>query len=255
MKVAVVGASSGLGRCIAVGLGERGNSVALLARRKERLQTAAAEAGPSSVAIECDVTDELSSKTAIDEAAAELGGLDALVYATGIGRMGPLVDTTADTWSSLFATNVTGAALVTSAAIPHLMESDVRVAVYLSSLSASLTGPWPMLGGYAVSKAALDKLIEAFTEEHPDIGFTRLAVGDTYGGKGDSQTGFHHDWDPELFTESVNVWLERKLMNGGLIHPDHLVGMVTSILTVGRSSFLPSVTLTPRPPSRAGAPR
>jgi len=46
MRAVVVGASSGLGRCIGVGLGQRGMQVALLARRRDRLETAVKEAGP-----------------------------------------------------------------------------------------------------------------------------------------------------------------------------------------------------------------
>ncbi len=54
MRTVVVGASSGLGRCIAIGLAQRGAHVAMLARRRERLEAAAREAGPGSLAIECD---------------------------------------------------------------------------------------------------------------------------------------------------------------------------------------------------------
>ena len=72
MRVVVVGASSGLGRCIGVGLGQRGAQVALLARRRERLDGAAAEAGPGAVAIECDVTDQALVGSAIEKAAAAL---------------------------------------------------------------------------------------------------------------------------------------------------------------------------------------
>src|SRR5262245_17911760 len=79
MRVVVVGASSGLGRCIAVGLGQRDARVALLARRRERLEAAATEAGDGSVVVECDVTDQSSVRTAIEKAAAELGGIDGLV--------------------------------------------------------------------------------------------------------------------------------------------------------------------------------
>src|SRR5256885_13460923 len=80
VRTVVVGASSGLGRCIAIGLAQRGADVAMLARRRERLDAAAREAGPESLAIECDVTDETSCQAAIDKAAAELGGVDAPVY-------------------------------------------------------------------------------------------------------------------------------------------------------------------------------
>src|SRR5262245_57922986 len=63
-RVAVIGASGGLGRCIAIGLAQRGARVALLARRRTRLEDAAKEAGPGSVAIECDITDEASCRSA-----------------------------------------------------------------------------------------------------------------------------------------------------------------------------------------------
>jgi len=155
LRVVVVGASSGLGRCIGVGLTQRGARTALLARRLERLEAAAKEAGPGSIALACDVTDTESCQTAIGEAAEQLGGIDALVYTPAIGPLSSLVDTDAETWRRVFDTNVIGAALVTTAALPHLAASN-GVAVYLSSVSASLTPPWPGLGAYAVSKAALD---------------------------------------------------------------------------------------------------
>src|SRR5437764_12345648 len=177
MRAVVVGSSSGLGRCIGVGLAKRGADVALLARRKDRIESAAAEAGPGALAIECDVTDPSSVSSAIGKAAAELGGIDALVYTPAIGPLAHLVDTDIETWRKVFDTNVTGAAIVTAAAIPHLTESH-GIALYLSSVSASLTPPWPGLGAYAVSKAARDKMIEAWRGEHPDGGFTRCTLGD-----------------------------------------------------------------------------
>ena len=81
MRTVVVGASSGLGRCIGIGLAQRGARVALLARRRDLLGDAAREAGPETLAIECDVTDEASCRSAIADAASGLGGIDALVYA------------------------------------------------------------------------------------------------------------------------------------------------------------------------------
>ena len=57
MRTVVVGASSGLGRCIGIGLAQRGGQVALMARRGEKLETAAQEAGGAPSPITCDVTD------------------------------------------------------------------------------------------------------------------------------------------------------------------------------------------------------
>jgi NAD(P)-dependent dehydrogenase (short-subunit alcohol dehydrogenase family) len=245
LRTVIVGASSGLGRCIGIGLARRGAHVALLARRLERLETAAREAGTDAVAVECDVTDDASCRTAIETAAVALGGIDALVYATGVGPLARIEDTDGATWRHTFATNVTGASLTTAAALPHLSAAR-GTAVYLSSISASLTPPWPGLGAYVVSKAALDKLVEVWRAEHPHVGFTRLAVGDCVGGEGDSMTGFNEGWDPELAGELGLVWYERKLISGSFIDVDDLVNVVDAVLRGGGSVSMPTVVVTPR---------
>ncbi len=245
MRTVVVGASSGLGRCIGVGVAKRGAQTALLARRLERLEAAAKEAGPGTVALACDVTDTESCQTAIGEAAARLGGIDALVYTPAIGPLASLVDTDAETWRRVFDTNVIGAALVTTAALPHLTATN-GVAVYLSSVSASLTPPWPGLGAYAVSKAALDKLVEAWRAEHPTVGFTRLIVGDCAGGEGDAMTGFANDWDPDRAVAFGTQWAERRYLSDSLIDVDELVTVVDALIRHGESLSMPSVTVAPR---------
>jgi NAD(P)-dependent dehydrogenase (short-subunit alcohol dehydrogenase family) len=245
VRTVIVGASSGLGRCLAIGLAEKGARVAMLARRQERLEATARELGGDARAIACDVTDEEACRAAIEEAATALGGIDALVYTPAIGPLARLVDVHAATWRQVFDTNVTGAACITAAAIPHLREAT-GTAVYLSSVSASLTPPWPGLGAYIVSKAALDKLVEAYRAEHPDIRFTRLVVGDCGGGEGDSRTEFSEGWDPELATELGTVWFERGYLAGALIAVEDLVAAVDGVLRAGPSLSLPTVTVVPR---------
>jgi NAD(P)-dependent dehydrogenase (short-subunit alcohol dehydrogenase family) len=245
LRIVVVGASSGLGRCIGIGLAQRGARVALLARRVERLEKAAAEAGPETFALGCDATDAESCRSAIDQAAAELGGFDALIYTPAIGPLAKLVDTDAETWRRVLDTNVVGAALVTSAALPHLITSG-GTAIFLSSVSASLTPPWPGLGAYAVSKAALDKLVEAWRAEHPMVGFTRLVVGECAGGEGDSMTGFAEGWDPELAAELAPQWMARQYMSGALIEVEELVAVVDSLVRGGATLSMQSLTVAPR---------
>jgi NAD(P)-dependent dehydrogenase (short-subunit alcohol dehydrogenase family) len=244
-RVVVIGASSGLGRCIGIGLAERGHSVALLARRKDRLDRAVAEAGDGAVAVACDVTDASSCGAAIEEAAAGLGGIDALVYTPAIGHLSRIEDTSFDSWQGVFATNVTGASLATAAALPHLKAAK-GVAMYLSSVSSSETPPWPGLASYAVSKAALDKLVEAWRAEHPDLGFTRITVGECAGGEGEGLTGFADDWDGELLGDLVGSWVTRGYMTGALMDVRQLVDVVDSISRTDASVCLRSVTVAPR---------
>ncbi len=219
--------------------------MALLARREDRLAVAAKEAGPDALAIRCDVTDESSCRQAIADAAAGLGGIDALVYTPALGPLARLADISAETWQRTFATNVTGAAVVTAAALPHLKASS-GVAAYLSSVSATQTAPWPGLGAYVVSKAALERLIEAWRIEYPQIGFTRVVVGDCAGGEGHGATEFASSWDSDLATEIMPVWVTRNYIAGNLLDVEELVGAVEAVLRVGPVGSIPSITVTPR---------
>ncbi|WP_330290315.1 SDR family oxidoreductase [Streptomyces sp. NBC_00576] len=241
MRVVVVGASSGLGRCTGIDLSSRGNRVALLARRHDRLVDTAKEAGPDALAIACDVTDESSCRAAIEEAADGLGGIDALVYTTGIGPLAPVEKTDADTWRRIMDTNVIGAALVTNAALPHLTAS-AGTAVHLSTVGASITPAWPGFAGYHVSKAALEKLVEAYRVEHPSIGFTRFVVRDC--GGGDSRTEFNNDWDMTYAAEVVPVWRQRGYLTGDLLDVSEFLRTLDAVLRCGGT--IPEVTVTPR---------
>ena len=248
MRVVVVGASSGLGRCVGVGLAQRGANVALLARRREPLVDAAKEAGPGTMAITCDVTDEQSVKVAITEAAGGLGGIDGVVYSAGIGALARMPDISAKKWREAFATNVIGASVTTAAALPHLEESS-GVAVYFSSISASQTPPWPGLGSYAVTKAALDKMVEAWRAEYPHVGFTRLVIGDCAGGEGDSVSHFANGWDGELAGQLMPVWFAKGYLTGTLMPVERLVNVVDMVLHAGAADSIPSLVVTPRPPA------
>jgi NAD(P)-dependent dehydrogenase (short-subunit alcohol dehydrogenase family) len=245
MRVVVVGASSGLGRCIGVGLAQAGEQVALLARRKDRLAAAADEAGHGTLAIACDATDPASCRAAIAEAVAGLGGLDGLVFTPAIGPLARIEDTDVDTWRRVFDTNVIGATTVAAAALPHL-KASTGTAVFLTSVSASLTPPWPGLSAYAVSKAALDKLVDAWRGEHPDVGFTRLVVGECAGGEGDSLTEFANTWDGELAMEFAPKWIERQYMTGTLMPVERLVNVVRLVLQAGALDAIPQIVVAPR---------
>jgi NAD(P)-dependent dehydrogenase (short-subunit alcohol dehydrogenase family) len=118
--------------------------------------------------------------------------------------------------------------------------------VYLSSVSASFTQPWPGLASYTVTKAALDKLVEAWRVEHPEVGFTRVVVGDCAGGEGTAGSQFTSGWDMELAAELFPVWMSRGLLAGRVYEVDQLVHIVDSVLRCGASAVIPTVTVIPR---------
>lgn len=234
-----------MGRCIAIDRARRGDHVALLARRADLLDDAAREAGDTAVAVRCDVTDELSVQRSIEQATTELGGLDRLVYATGAGRLQRIEEIDAASWRWSFETNVIGASLVTAAAVKHL-EATSGVAAFISTVQGTITPVWPGLGAYAVSKAALEKLVEAWRAEHPKVGFTRITVGECAGGEGDAMTQFANEWDQDLAGEFMPTWLDRHYMTGLLIDLEDLLRTVDGVLSLGANASIPGVTVMPR---------
>jgi NAD(P)-dependent dehydrogenase (short-subunit alcohol dehydrogenase family) len=219
----------------------------MMARREDLLVDAASEAGPGTLAIRCDVTDESSCRHAIGEAADKLGGIDAVVVSAGIGELRRIEELDAATWHRVFATNVIGASLITTAALPHLKASN-GMAAYLSSVSASLTSPWPGLASYTVTKAALDKLVEAWRAEHPEVGFTRLIVGECAGGQGEGISQLTASWDMDLAGELFPAWTARGLLTDKLMDVDHFVSSVDALVRCGSTVSIPTIAITPRRP-------
>ena len=223
-RLLVVGASSGVGRAIGLAAAGVGARVAFAARRLELLESAVESAGPPSLALVCDVTDEISVELAVDRAASALGGIDAVVYATGVDPLVRIETVDAAAWSDLFATNVVGASLVVRAALPHLRAVGGRV-VFISATSVGR--PLPGMGAYATSKAALEELARAWRSEHSDVSFSTVAIGMTLG------TEVADSWDAELLGQLASVWDGRGHLfdNGpGYMGLDEVADTVVSVL-------------------------
>jgi NAD(P)-dependent dehydrogenase (short-subunit alcohol dehydrogenase family) len=215
-RILAVGASSGAGRAVAELLAQRGAFVAFAARRQEKVEYLAQCAGNGAVGLKCDVRDEASCNDVVVRAVEALGGLDAVLYAPAIMAMSTLMDANGAYWDEVFRTNVTGAALVTRAAVTRLGATKGRM-VYFSSVSSS--GPsWPGIGVYATSKAALERMVEAWRAEHPEVLFTCLSIGP-----------IASDRDPDdlaaitvteqmtkVMTTFMPVWDQRRLARPGL---------------------------------------
>lgn len=122
----VTGASSGIGEATARALSAEGASVALVARRSERLDALAAElarGGEGALPIRADVTDEAQARDAVRRTVAELGRLDVVVNNAGVMLLGPVVDAPTEEWERMIDLNLRGLLHVTHAALPHLIAS------------------------------------------------------------------------------------------------------------------------------------
>lgn len=122
----VTGASSGIGEATALALAAQGASVALAARRKDRLDDLAgrlAATGTKVLVLETDVTQEEQARAAVERTVAELGRLDTLVNNAGVMLLGPMEQAPMQEWQRMVELNVLGLMYCAHAALPHLLSA------------------------------------------------------------------------------------------------------------------------------------
>lgn len=218
-RILVVGASSGIGAAVARSALLAGARVAVAARRRERLEALLREVGGGH-AVVADVRRPEDCERAVEDAAALLGGLDALVYAAGITPLAWLSEADAEHWRAVFETNFFGAALVTRAALRHLPEGGV--AAYVSS--DAVGRPRQALGAYSASKAALDEAVRAWRREHPEQRFLRVVVGPTLG------TEVGDGYAPARLAELFPLWMAHGFMTERLMQAEDLGALLAEML-------------------------
>lgn len=244
-RILVLGASSGIGRSIGLRASAAGARVTFSARRLPELERAVAEAPGPALAVACDATKAEDCARAVDAVVDAFGGLDDLVYATGMSPLAMLEEASAEEWHRVLDVNVVGASLMTAAALAALRESEGR-AFYISSYS--VRQPLPGLALYRVSKVALDGLIECWRMEHPDVDFTRVVVGNTQG------TGFADDWDPDRLNRTLKIWVERNLFPAATMMP--LATVAESLVRIlAAPGYVDDVAIMPRTRDAAARPR
>jgi NAD(P)-dependent dehydrogenase (short-subunit alcohol dehydrogenase family) len=163
--VLITGASSGIGAGLAREFARRGASVALAARRVDRLEQLAAEIardGRQAVAIGCDVTRDGDLERAVALARETFGRLDVVVANAGFGVAGPLDRLTLADYRRQFETNVFGVLRTVYAALGELERTRGRLVII-----GSVSGHVSMPGGspYSMSKFALRALAETLWHE------------------------------------------------------------------------------------------
>jgi NADP-dependent 3-hydroxy acid dehydrogenase YdfG len=135
---AITGASSGIGEATALALVAEGASVALGARRKDRIDELASRiesGGGRALALEVDVTDESAARSFVEVAASELGGLDILVNNAGVMLLGAVEGADTDEWRRMIEVNLLGLLYCTHAALPLMREGGGGHVVNVSSVA------------------------------------------------------------------------------------------------------------------------
>ena len=168
----VTGASSGIGAATATTLAAQGAAVALAARRRDRLDTLAAEIkdqGGTALVLECDVTDQQQASAAVDRTVTELGRLDTLINNAGVMLLGPAAGAPLAEWQQMVELNVLGLLYCAHAAVPHLLRAagdEPRQVADMVNLS-SVAGRFARTGNavYALTKFGVGAFSESLRQE------------------------------------------------------------------------------------------
>jgi NADP-dependent 3-hydroxy acid dehydrogenase YdfG len=168
----VTGASSGIGEATALVLAASGASVALVARRRDRLQDLASRiegAGGTALVLEADVTDQQQAQDAVTQTVERLGRLDLLVNNAGVMLLGPAEHAPVEEWQRMVELNVLGLMYCAHAAVPHLLAAaqdgprQVADMVNVSSVAGRVARAGS--GVYNATKSGVGAFSESLRQE------------------------------------------------------------------------------------------
>jgi NADP-dependent 3-hydroxy acid dehydrogenase YdfG len=168
----VTGASSGIGEATALALAQKGATVAIAARRRDRLDELArriTDGGGQALAIEADIGERAQAEALVQRTVDELGRLDTLVNNAGVMLLGPAVDAPIEEWERMLAVNVEGLLWCAHAALPHLLsaaqDGPRRIAdmVNISSVAGRTTRNGSAV--YNLTKHGVGAFSEALRQE------------------------------------------------------------------------------------------
>jgi short-subunit dehydrogenase len=209
-RVIVTGASSGIGRAIALEFGRRGARVALASRNRPALEDVAASItaeGGLAVVIPIDVTAEGALQQMAQAAIRELGGIDILVNNAGVGMQASIADASSADVEALFALNVLAAAAAIRAVVPIMRAQGVGMIINISSIAGRIV--IPRIGYYSASKFALTAIGDALRmeEAHRGIKVMNVFPGTTRSSFGENRLGIRgraaHQRLPPVTAERV----------------------------------------------------
>jgi NADP-dependent 3-hydroxy acid dehydrogenase YdfG len=168
----VTGASSGIGEATALALAAEGASIALLARRRDRLDDLKARiesSGGTALTVAADVSDQQQAAAAVGTVVTELGRLDTVVNNAGLMLIGPVAEADPADWDKMLSVNVQGLLYVTRASLPHLITAaadsprGVADVVNISSTAGRVARPGTAV--YALTKFGVGAFSEAIRQE------------------------------------------------------------------------------------------
>jgi len=228
--VIVTGAAGGIGAATARALAGRGAHLVLVDRAADPLTALAAELGPDTIALACDITSESDMARMAQVTLDRWGRIDALVAAAGILRTGgqprPVADTSFDEWRQIIDVNLTGTFLSNRAVLGAMLTQRRGDIVNLSSVSGRQGRAFD--GPYAASKFGIIGLSESLSEAVSRDG-VRV------------QTVLPDAVDTGLWDQSGTTALKPRAM----LTPDHVAAFILYLLGLPRDVYLLNPVIAP----------
>ena len=238
----VTGASSGIGEATAGSLAELGSSLALVARRRDRLEALAGrlrDGGATVMTITADITDRSQAEGAVAQAAAEFGRLDTLVNNAGVMLLGPVIDAPVEEWEQMVHINLLGLLYCTHAALPHLVraaEDGPRLVADLVNIS-SVAGRETRNGSavYNLTKHGVGAFSEALRKE---VTTRHVRVSLVEPGAVDTELASHNR--PEILGE-----MQQRFARIEQLKAEDIAGTIAYIVTRPRHIAVNEVLIRP----------
>lgn len=237
-KVALVtGASSGIGQGIALGLAKAGATVALSARRRDRLDELVAtieSEGGKALALPGDMTVETEAKAAVEDTVAKLGRIDILVNSAGVMQAGGIENCDTAEYRRVMDINLFGTLYTCVAAVPHMLAQGGGDIITISSLAGRKGGP--MTSAYSASKHAVNFMTDGMRQELGDrnIRCTILMPGATESEVADNIS--HPQW-----REAIHAHVHKE----GAVKPEDMGDTVVFICSLPRRVNISEICVRP----------
>jgi NADP-dependent 3-hydroxy acid dehydrogenase YdfG len=237
-KVALVtGASSGIGAATALELAKAGATVALSARRADRLAGLVAQieaSGGKALALAGDMMVEAEAIKAVEDTVAAFGRIDILINSAGIMQAGGVEGADLAEFRRVYEINVFGTLYTCAAAVPHMIRQGEGDIVNITSLAGRKGGP--QTNAYSGSKHAANSMTDAMRQElgGKNIRVSILMPGATSTEVGDSIS------DPN-WRQAIQAHVSKE----GAVKPEEIGQTIVFMLSLPRNAHISEISVRP----------
>lgn len=242
----VTGASSGIGRAVALGLASVGHPVVLGARRVDRCQETAEKIradGGIATAVTLDLTDAASVDAFAATAEAVHGPIEIVVSNAGDVLPQTTLATPPDDFARQVQVNLLGAQRLVAALVPAMVTRGRGDVVFVTSDVVRV--PRPRMAAYVTSKAGLEAMARVMQMELEGSG---VRVGIVRPGPSATEQGT--SWSDEVVVETVEEWTRWGLLrHPGYLRPRDVANAIIAMVATPRGTHLTLVEVEPEAPA------